>query len=80
MSNYIPIHIIPNNLKEEDIDIVFEEVVSNEDFEKSDTERETYDSIEEIKYQQEYENISTNILEDLNEKEINNDKIQTMFK
>ena len=37
-SIYIPIHIIPNNLNEVDIDIVIEEIVNNKDFEKSDTE------------------------------------------
>ena len=79
-SNYIPIHIIPNMLNEEDIDIVIEEIVNNKDFKKSDTEIETYDSIEELKFPQEYENNSFIILDDLNEKEINNDKIQTMFK
>ena len=31
-SNYLPLHIIPNILSEEDIDLVFEEVNSNEDF------------------------------------------------
>ena len=79
-SNYIPIHIIPNVLNEEDIDIVIEEIVNNKDFHKSDTEIETYDNIEELKYPQEYENNSLIILDDLNEKEINNDKIQAMFK
>ena len=48
-TNYIPIHIIPNILNEEDIDIVIEEIVNNKDFEKSDTEIETYESIEELK-------------------------------
>ena len=52
-SNYIPIHIIPNILNEEDIDIVIEEIVNNKGFEKSDTEIETYESIEELKYPQE---------------------------
>ena len=33
-----------------------------------------------MKYPQEYENNSIIILDDLNEKEINNDKIQAMFK
>ena len=79
-SNYIPIHIISNILNEEDIDIVIEEIVNNKDFEKSDTEIETFDSIEELKYPQEYENNSIIILDDLNENEINNDKIQAMFK
>ena len=39
-SNYVPIHIIPNILNEEDIDVVIEEIVNNKDFEKSDTEIE----------------------------------------
>ena len=59
---------------------MIEEVINNKDFEKSDTEIETYDSIEEIKYPQEYENNSIIILDDLNEKEIIIDKIQAMFK
>ena len=79
-TNYIPINIIPNILNEIDIDIVIEEVINNTDFEKSDTEIETYNNIEEIKFPQDYENNSIIILDDLNEKEINNDKIQAMFK
>ena len=79
-SNYIPIHIILNTLNEEDIDIVIEEVINNKDFEKSDIEIETFDNIEELKYPQEYEYNSIIILDDLNEKQINNDKIQAMFK
>ena len=74
-NNYIPIHIIPNILKEEDIDIVIEEIVKNKGFEKSDTEIETFDNIEELRYPQDYENDCIIILDDLNEKEINNDKI-----
>ena len=69
-SNYIPIHIIPNILNEEDIDIVIDEVVNTKDFEKSDTKTETFDNIEELKYPQEYEYSSFIILDDLNEKEI----------
>ena len=57
-SNYIPLHIIPNILNEEDIDSVIEEIVNTKDFEKSDTEKETYESIEELKISQEYENTS----------------------
>ena len=78
--NYIPIHIIPNILNEEDIDIVIDEITNNKDFEKSDIEIETYDNIEELKFPQGYENNSIIILDDLKEKEINNDKIQAMFK
>ena len=49
-SNYIPIHIIPNNLNEKNIEVVIEEIAKNNDFEKSNTEIETYDSIEELKF------------------------------
>ena len=49
-SNYIPVHIISNILNEEDLDIVIEEVINNEDFEKSNTEIETFESIEDLKY------------------------------
>ena len=79
-SNYIPINIIPNILNEEDIDIVIDEVINHKDFEKSDIEIESFDNIQELKFPKDYENNSIIILDDLNEKEINNDKIQAMFK
>ena len=79
-SNYIPIHIIPNILNENDFDIVIEEIVNIEDFEKSDTEIETYESIEELKFPQEYEDGGIVILDDLNEKEMNDAPVQAMFK
>ena len=79
-SNYILINIFPNILNETDIDIVIEDIVNNKDFEKSVIEMETFDNIEELRYPQEYENIIIIILDDLNEKQINNDKIQAMFK
>ena len=79
-SNYIPIHIILNNLNEEDIDVVIEELVNNKDFEKSHTEIETYESIEELKFPQEYENNSFIILDDLNQKEMDDSRVQGMFK
>ena len=44
--NYIPIHIILNILNEQDIDAVIEKTVNNKDFEKSDIEIETYESME----------------------------------
>ena len=53
--NYIPINKIPNILNEEDIDIVIEDIVNRKDFEKSDFETETYESIEELKFPQDYE-------------------------
>ena len=79
-SNYIPIHKIPNILNEEDIDIVIEEIVNNKDFEKSDIEIETFDNIEELKYPQEYEKNSVIILDDLNQKEMDDPRVQAMFK
>ena len=79
-SNYIPIHIIPNILYEEDIDKVIEEVINNKDFQKSDIEIETYESIEELKFPQEYENNSIIILDDLNQKEMDDPRVQAMFK
>ena len=80
MSNYIPIQIIPNILNEEDIDVVIDELVNNKDFEKSNTEIETYESIEEIKFPQEYDDGGIIILDDLNEKEMNDPRVQAMFK
>ena len=79
-SNYIPIHIIPNILHEEDIDIVIEEIVNNKDFEKSVIEIETFDNIEHLKFPQDYENNSIIILDDLNQKEMDDPRVQAMFK
>ena len=62
--NYIPKNLIPNNLNEEDIGLVFDEIVNDKDFEKSDNERETYECIEEVKYPQEYEDGGVIILDD----------------
>ena len=80
LSNYIPIHIIQNIHIEEDIDVVIEEIVINKDFEKSDTEIETYESIEEMKFPQEYDDGGIIILDHLNEKEMNDSRVQGMFK
>ena len=79
-SSYIPIHIIPNILSEKDIDIVIEEIVNNEDFQKSNTEIETYESIADLKFPQEYEKNSIIILDDLNQKEMGDPRDQAMFK
>ena len=79
-SNYISIHIIPNILNEEDIDVVIEEIVNNKDFEKRNTEKETNESIEELKLPQEYEDGGFIILDDLNEKEKTDPRVQAMFK
>ena len=79
-SNFIPINIIPNILEEADIEIVIEEIVNNKDFEKSDTEIETFESIEELKFPQEYENNSIIILDDLNQREKDDPRVQALFK
>ena len=79
-SNYIPIHIIPNILNEDNIDIVIDEIVNNKAFQKSNTEIETFDNIEELKYPQENENNSIIILDDLNQKEMDDPRVQAMFK
>ena len=79
-SIYIPIHIIPNILKEEDLNVVVEEIVDSKDFEKSDTEIETYESIEDLKFPQECENNSIIILDDLNQKEMDDPRVQAVFK
>ena len=79
-TSYIPIHKIPNILNEDDIDVVIEEIVNNKDFEKSDTEIETFDNIEELKFPQDYENNSIIILDDLNQKEMDDLRVQAMFK
>ena len=60
--------------------MVFEELVNNKDFEKSDTEIETYDNIEELKFPQDYENNSIVILDDLNQKEMDDPRVQAIFK
>ena len=79
-TKYIPFHIIPNILIEEDIDEVIGEIVNNKDFERSDTDIEAFDNIKELKYPQENKKNSSFIFDNLNDKEINNDKIQAMFK
>ena len=79
-SNFMHIKIISNILNEERIDVVIDAIVGNKDFEKSDTEIETYESIEELKFPQEYDEGGIIILDDLNEKKTNDPRKQAMFK
>ena len=79
-TTYIPLHIITNILNEEGIDIVIQEIVNNKDFEKSNTDIETNESIEELKFPQDFEDGGIIILDDLNEREINDPGVQAMFK
>ena len=50
------------------------------DFEKSDMEIERFESIEEIKIPQEFENNCIVMLDDLNQKEMDDPRVQAMFK
>ena len=79
-NNYIQIHIIPNNLNEPDNDILSNDIANNKNFEKSNTEIETFESIEELKFPQEYEKNIIIILDDLNQKEMDDPRVQAMFK
>ena len=76
----MPIHITPNILNEEDIDVVFEEIDNNEDLRRSINVIETYESIEELKFPQEYDDGGIIILDDFNDKEMNDPRVQEMFK
>ena len=78
--NYIPNNIIRNIFNEEGIDIVIDEKINNKDIEKSDTEIETFDNMEEMRYPQEYEDGGIIVLHDLNEKERIDPRVQAMFK
>ena len=72
--------MIPSILNEENIDIEIEEIISNKDFEISDTEIETYESIEELNFSQEHEDGRIIILDDLNEKKMNHPRVQALFR
>ena len=78
-SNFIPIHIIPKIVNDEDFDIVVEEIVKNKDIEKSDTEIGTYESIDELKLRQDCENNSIVILDGLNQKEMDDPRVEATF-
>ena len=66
-------------MNEEDKDLLTDELVIDKNFEKSETARETYESIEELKYPQEYEAGCILMLDVLNEKPMDNPRIEAMF-
>ena len=78
-SKYIHTNILPNILNEEDIDVVIAEIVSNKDFQNSHTEIERNESIEELNFPQDYEDGGIIMLDDLNEKEKNDPRVQAIF-
>ena len=57
-----------------------DELVNNKGFQKSDCDIETFESIEDLKFPQEYENNSIIILDDINQKEMDDPRVQAMFK
>ena len=46
-SNYIPNHILANIVNDENLDVVYNEIVNDKDFKNSDIEMDTIESIEE---------------------------------
>ena len=70
----------PTSSNEEDINLVIEELVDNKDFQKSDTEIETYESKEDLKHPQEYDDGGIFILDHRNKREMNDPRLQEMFK
>ena len=79
-SNCIPIQIISDILNEEDIDVVIDKIVDDKIFQKPDMEIEIYESMEKLKNPQEHEDGGIIMLDDLNEKEKNDPRLQAMFK
>ena len=82
MNAFLPLNTIQNIINEgysiDDIDSVIEIIVNDPDFESSEIEIETYDSIEELKFPNEYDG-GIIILDDLNQKEMEDPRIQAMF-
>ena len=62
------------------MDIVIDEIVDNKDFGKPKTEKETFESIEESKYPQEFDDGGVIILDEQNEKELSDPRVQAIFK
>ena len=80
-NNYILINLILNILSEEDIDLVNNEILKDEEFNDSDTEIESYKSIDELKHPQQCDcdQPIVIILDDLNEKEMKDTRVQAKF-
>ena len=82
-NSFLPLHVIQNILNEEisidDLDGVIEAIVIDEEFQSSEIEIQTYDSIEELKFPNEYGG-GIIILDYLNQKEMEDPRVQAMFK
>ena len=70
-SNCIQLNIFPSIINDKGIVLVIDEIFNDKDFEQSGTEIENFNSIEEVKHPQEYEDGGVIILDDLNAEEIN---------
>ena len=73
---------IANILKEEDLDLLNNEVVTIKNVAKSDTEIETHESDKELKYPQAYDSDQSfvTIIVDFNKREMNDPRVQAFFK
>ena len=60
--------------------LVIDELSKDKEFEKPHTDIERYENIEEFKFPQEFEDGGNNSLDDSNEKELNDSRVQAMFK
>ena len=74
----MPIKKIPKILNEEDIDLIFEEIVSDGNFEKSKLRSGKYRSTEDFKNPQEYDS-GIFLLKDLKERRKSDPRIQATF-
>ena len=79
-SNYIPFHVISNIQNEKVTDILIDEIINIKNFLKSDTEKRPNESIEELEYPQDYDDGDESISDDLDENEMNNPRVQAIFK
>ena len=81
---FLPLNVIKNVLVQllAELDSLIVEIVNDEDFESSEKEIETFESIEELKYPQNYDSDTSTviILDDLNQSEMNDPRVQAMFK
>ena len=73
-------NINPDILNAEHIDLINAGIMKDKDCNKSETESQTYESIEELKYPQEYYHGGIILLDDFIEKKMNDNRVQAMFK
>ena len=77
-----PINKVHNILNEGDLYLIFEKLHNDTNFKKSEKEIEPFESIENLKYSQDSNSDSpiVNILDNLNEKEMNDPWVQASCK